>query len=649
MKNRWTSLLLVLALACGGPSSDEAEPNVALAAPAPSRAAPERVETQRIEAAQLRATIAASGTIEARRITEVGSEVPGRIVAVLVDVGDRVEADAPLFRIDPGPYRMALTEAEAGLALARAESANAQAEAARLKLLLEQNAASQQRYEQLRTQAEVARAQVAQMEARLEKARRDLAQTEVRAPYAASVVERRAHEGAMAGQAPILVLQESRRARGAPERAGSHAGGGAPDDAVRLFVEGLPDPIEATVSSVSQRVDPGTRTYEVRADVVDASGQLKAGSYARAELHVSRGEPRPVVHRSAVLTRDGRSFVLKVEDGVVRYAPVRVGVSDGEQIELLSGARPARSWCAVRRRPASRTAHTSRSPRMARRPRMSWRGPGREPRGDLHPPPGLRRHADPRSGRARVDLARPPRAQARPRHRLPVRDGGDRAARRVAGDGRARGHPGSRGAGQLHRGHPQPLLDVVGGALAPPPRVQPRLRHRRQDPGGAGQGRARAAAAARRRRRPGRPEVRPHVRGLPHRGARRAARPARALGLRRERGEGAPRARVGRGRHQRDRRAQARDPHLARPAAAHGLRALDRRRRGHAAPRERRARERPHRGRRARVVRHHAGQGDRAWTSSARSSSPNGAGAPSSCATWPSSKTAWPSRRASRA
>jgi hypothetical protein len=146
VKTRWTSLLLLVPLACGGPSSDEAKPagpNVALAAPAAP--APERVETQRVEAAQLKATIAASGAIEARRITELGSEVPGRIVAVLVDVGDRVEADAPLFRIDPGPYRMALAEAEAGVTLARAENANAQAEATRLKTLLEQNVASQQR------------------------------------------------------------------------------------------------------------------------------------------------------------------------------------------------------------------------------------------------------------------------------------------------------------------------------------------------------------------------------------------------------------------------------------------------------------------------------------------------------------------------
>lgn len=337
MNNRWLVLLLALPLACGGTEGEK--PAVAAAAPSAkaNATATPRVELQRVETARLNATIAASGSIEARRVTEVGTEVPGRIVAVLVEVGDRVEAGAPLFRIEPGPYRMALAEAEAGLALARAESANAEQEAARLRLLLEQNAASQQRYEQLRTRAEVAGAQVAQMQARVAKARRDLAQTEILAPYAASVVERRAHEGAMAGSGPILVLQEDAALEAilnVPEATPVAVQAG---DSVRLFVEGLPDPIESTVARVSQRVDPGTRTYEVRADVTDASGQLKAGSYARAELRVARTEPRPVVHRSALVTRDGRSFVLEVEDGVVHYVQVRVGVTEGERVELLGG------------------------------------------------------------------------------------------------------------------------------------------------------------------------------------------------------------------------------------------------------------------------------------------------------------------------
>jgi RND family efflux transporter MFP subunit len=354
MKRRWCVLPLLL-IACGEPAAQADPPEAAAAAPA---AGPERVEVERVGLARLHATIAASGTIEAKRITEIGSEVPGRIVAVLVDVGDAVDAGAPLFRIDPGPYRMALAEAEAGLRLARANSANAAEEAERLRTLLAQNAASQQRYDQLRTQAEVARAQVAQMEARVGKAQRDLEQTEVRAPYAASVVERRAHEGAMAGPGAILVVQERDALEAilnVPEATPVAVRAGDP---VRLFVEGLPDALEATVGGVSQRVDPGTRTYEVRIPVVDASGQLKAGSYARAEVAVSRPEPRPVAHRSAVLARDGRTFVLLVEEGVVRYAPVRVGVTEGEQIELLGGV--AAGALVVRGEAAARLADGAR-------------------------------------------------------------------------------------------------------------------------------------------------------------------------------------------------------------------------------------------------------------------------------------------------
>lgn len=342
MKALLLSLLLSLLLGCAAeePAAEEevaAAPPTASAAPASDAAA---IEFERVAKGRLHAEIAASGTIEARRITEVSAEVPGRIVEVLVDVGDTVAAGDPLFRIDPGPYRMALAEAEAGLALARAESENAAQEAERLRTLLAQNAASQQRYDQLRTRATVARAQVKQGRARVDRARRDLAHTEVTAPYDANVVERRAHEGAMAGPAPILVLQEAGALEAilnVPEATPVAVRVG---DAVRLFVEGVADPIEAEIARVSNRVEPGTRTYEVRADVEDANGLLKAGSYARAELSSARLEERPVVHHSAVVTRDGRSFVLRVEEGVVRYAPVRVGVRDGERVELLSGVEP---------------------------------------------------------------------------------------------------------------------------------------------------------------------------------------------------------------------------------------------------------------------------------------------------------------------
>jgi RND family efflux transporter MFP subunit len=235
---------------------------------------------------------------------------------------------------------MALAEARAGLALARAESANAASEAERMAKLVEENAASVQRADQMRTQAEVAAARVVQGEARVARAERDLARTTVRAPYDGSVVERRAHEGALAGAAPIVVMQESGALEAildVPETTPIAVRVG---HAVRVFAQGVAEPIVTEVTRVSDRIDPSTRTYEVRCLVNDASGAVKAGSYARAEITALREAPQPVAPRSALVTRDGRTFVLRVESGVAREVPVRVGIATDMQVELLAGVAP---------------------------------------------------------------------------------------------------------------------------------------------------------------------------------------------------------------------------------------------------------------------------------------------------------------------
>ena len=248
-----------------------------------------------------------------------------------------MEVGDPLFQIDARPYEMGLAEARAGLALARAESQNAAHEVARVAKLIEENAASEQHFEQLQTRAAVARAQVEQMQARVARAERDLECTMVRAPYPGSIVERRAHEGAMAGPAPILVLQETGALEAvlaipdawpAPVRAGAE---------VRLYVEGLAEPLVTRIDRVSDRVDPETHTYEVRGPVADPSRTAKAGSYLRAEVEMGSGAFAPTVDRSALLTRDGRTYVFRVSGDTVERLPVRVGLMDEDRAQILSG------------------------------------------------------------------------------------------------------------------------------------------------------------------------------------------------------------------------------------------------------------------------------------------------------------------------
>ena len=340
---RRLALLSVLSLvACSenGPSSAGAAGSAAASQSEPesrTSTAVDRVETQRVALGAIHTSMAASGAIRAKRVSEIGAEVSGRLVEILVDVGDEVEEGDPLFQIDARPYQLGLAEARAGLALARAESQNAAHEVQRVAKLIEERAASAQHFEQLQTAAAVARAQVAQMEARVARAERDLECTVVRAPYPGSIVERRAHEGAMAGPAPILVLQETGALEAvlaipdawpAPVRAGAE---------VRLYVEGLAEPLVTRIDRVSDRVDPETHTYEVRGPVDDPSRTAKAGSYLRAEVEMGSGAPVPTVDRSALLTRDGRTYVFRVSGDTVERVAVVVGLMDEARAQILSG------------------------------------------------------------------------------------------------------------------------------------------------------------------------------------------------------------------------------------------------------------------------------------------------------------------------
>jgi HlyD family secretion protein len=68
----------------------------------------------------LTATVNATGQIEPAQVANLSFSTPGRVSEVLVKVGDVVEKDAPLARLDTRDLRIRVTQAEAGLAQAQA-------------------------------------------------------------------------------------------------------------------------------------------------------------------------------------------------------------------------------------------------------------------------------------------------------------------------------------------------------------------------------------------------------------------------------------------------------------------------------------------------------------------------------------------------
>jgi RND family efflux transporter MFP subunit len=300
------------------------------------------VETVPVRRGSIVRRISAPGSLEARRQSQIGTEVQGRIEHVFVDEGDPVPAGSPLFQIDPVPHEMALRQAEAALDRARAERAQVEADLERARSLERKQIVARQDLDKLVTALAVARAGEQQAAEQLALARHRLERTLVRAPYDATVVARLADEGTTAlvqPQTVVVVLQESGdlEARAAiPESRLALVRVGDP---ALLHIEGLPAPIQTEVGAVGDAIDPATRTYTVRMRVANPDGVLKAGVFAHVEILPRGNRDALVVPRAAIHSEDGRSRVLTVRDGVATAVPVTLGVVSEDEAEILSGVR----------------------------------------------------------------------------------------------------------------------------------------------------------------------------------------------------------------------------------------------------------------------------------------------------------------------
>lgn len=169
-----------------------------------------QVRTEAVARRDLVARVTASGKIEPVRKVDISADIPGRIVQVAVEEGDRVERGALLIRIDPSTYQAAVRRADASVAQARSREAQARAQLAQSRSALERaeqlsrgdQLISAADLEQARTQTNVAESElqaarfgVTQAQAALVEARDQLAKTTISAPMSGRVTRLNIEEG----------------------------------------------------------------------------------------------------------------------------------------------------------------------------------------------------------------------------------------------------------------------------------------------------------------------------------------------------------------------------------------------------------------------------------------------------------------------
>jgi cobalt-zinc-cadmium efflux system membrane fusion protein len=96
-----------------------------------------------------------------------------------------------------------------------------------------------------------------------------------------------------------------------------------------IRVESYPERVfPARVSFINPTVDPASRTVHVRCELSNPGGRLKPDMFARMKITAAAKQSVPVIPASAVVERDGNSFVL-VEEAPGRYRKRKIEIGRG--------------------------------------------------------------------------------------------------------------------------------------------------------------------------------------------------------------------------------------------------------------------------------------------------------------------------------
>ncbi len=96
--------------------------------------------------------------------------------------------------------------------------------------------------------------------------------------------------------------------------------------------------LEGQIARTSWVLHAGTRTLRVQIDLPNADGRLRPGMSAQVDLLIAQRSDVLAVPKSAVLTQDGQTFVMKVTaEGVLKKSPVKTGLRTGIEVEITEG------------------------------------------------------------------------------------------------------------------------------------------------------------------------------------------------------------------------------------------------------------------------------------------------------------------------
>lgn len=275
--------------------------------------------------ADIFATYHATTTIASDADAPVLARVPGEVVELLVEEGERVTEGQVLARLDGERLRLEMLATEANLEQARRALE-------RNRNLARRGLVSEAMFDGLKYDVDALRAGY-------ELAKLNYGYSAIRAPIDGVVSSRYIKEGQtiaandvtfrVTDTSELIAYLQIPQAELVKFSAGHSA---------NLQVDAMPGTdFYATIARISPTIDVRNGTFRATVVIDNERGYLAPGMFGRFTIAYEKHEDALLVPAAAVVTEDEEVTVYVVVDGQVKRRIIETGIRSGNQVEVLSG------------------------------------------------------------------------------------------------------------------------------------------------------------------------------------------------------------------------------------------------------------------------------------------------------------------------
>lgn len=280
-----------------------------------------------------------TGSLRPIETVSVRSRLEGNIEGIYVREGDRVRVGQMLARFESSDQESGLQSATADRTAAQGEVSNAEWNLRQSEELFKAGAISEGELRISRNTVATARARLAAASSRVRSSSLSNRDTRVLSPTTGTVEKRLVQNGehVSRGAEMFTVVRNDilELAAAVPEKLANAV---APGQGVEFLANGRTS--RGRVARVSPTVDAASRSVTVYAQVPNADGALKGGTFATGTVLTRTIANAITVPTSSIKrTVSGKPIVYRIESGVLDTASIQVGITNERAgiAEIVSG------------------------------------------------------------------------------------------------------------------------------------------------------------------------------------------------------------------------------------------------------------------------------------------------------------------------